>query len=162
LNNPTNRTDPFGLFTFAIDFSGTGGGGVGVTSGTTVGVATDGTVGMVPHVGGGGYGNVGGSIDLQLQVTNAPSMYDLGDYSSSSGGSILFFTGELIITDKGYIGYNFGLSLLDANLSPISSHSMFEYSSPMVFDVNKAYECAEENLGSYERAYEGFVGIPYD
>jgi len=124
-SNVVNFHDSLGLWTFGFDFSVTAGFGGGATAGYTIAIDSNWTVGIVRHSGGGGYGGVGAAGAAQFQVTNAPSIDDLGGFSSSIGGSVLLGTGEFIIMDNGYMGGQIGFG--GGPGLPIELHGMVEY-----------------------------------
>ena len=125
-----NAVDPWGLWTFGIDYSGTGGAGAGGTGGKTYVIDSHGNYGTVNHAGGGGYFGAGGGAAGQYQITSADTINDLAGPSASIGGSVgegLSPTGEIFFSDS-YKGINLGASY-GGGAIPFEVHSFVENSS---------------------------------
>jgi len=102
-NDPTNGTDPLGLFTIGIGIQGSGGAiaGGGGSYGYFVGWSREAgfSHGSLGTLGGGGYLGAGGSAGGFLQVTSAKSFNCLKGLSNEIGGSageVVSIGGELI------------------------------------------------------------------
>lgn len=127
-NDPINYTDPSGLRTYGIDFSGTVGGGVIGTGGETFVIDSHGNYGVVDHSGAGG-GAPSGSVAAQLQYTNAETIHDLVGSSVSVGGSVgpgVQGTGEMIFSQT-YTGNSLGVAAGPG--LPAEFHSVVEYAT---------------------------------
>ncbi|HID69313.1 MAG TPA: RHS repeat-associated core domain-containing protein, partial [Desulfobacterales bacterium] len=128
-NNPVNFVDPMGLWTIGVDISGSAGALLGFTEGVTFAIDDNLNVAAIPHAGGGVLVGASASGALQLQITNADTVSDLGGYSASIGGSLggpIGATGEWIDGD-GYSGINIG-AYAGLGLLPVSMHRNVEYS----------------------------------
>jgi RHS repeat-associated protein len=128
-NDPINWTDPLGLWTLGIDFSGTAGSGGAATGGYTYIIDSNLNVARIDHSGGGGLGGATGSVAAQIQWTNAPSIRNFEGTSVSTGVSILpgvSPTAEWIVMPGGYQGVNVGVAGGPSTI--VELHSMVEVS----------------------------------
>ena len=128
-DNPVGLIDPLGLWTLAIDFSGTVGAGAGATGGHTYIFDSELNIARIEHFGGGGIGGATGSVAAQAQWTNAPTIYALEGLGVSTGfsiGSGASVTGEWIVMSNGWQGFNAGVS--GGPSTPIELHSFVEMS----------------------------------
>ena len=131
-NNPINITDPRGLATLAVGFSGTGGTGPGASGSVMLVFDTQGNIGVLGSAGGGGLAGVGGSINPSVQLTLADNIYQLAGPSVQTGGSVVLGGAEWVI-GKGnqgtYQGININFPGLGGYLSGLELHSLLEYAT---------------------------------
>jgi hypothetical protein len=161
-NDPISAIDRLGLDTLSLKFGGSGGAGAGGTGGSKIIVDTQGKVWISPYAGAGGYGGASVSGQIQFEYTDAPTGYETGGRSFSSGFSSEFISGDFIIQESGHTGFAFGPSI---NLgAPIETHSFIEYSKPtLILDipgaVNTLEECFDElsleELDTFEELLSG-------
>jgi RHS repeat-associated protein len=124
-NSPVNAIDPRGLATFALNFSGSGGAGVGATLSSSL--VWDGSS-VIPDwqttIGGGLYEGAGASTTVGFTVTSAASANDLTGYSYEYGAS----AGEFLVGGYEVVsGSNYAGGGLNAGLgigTPVELHQL--------------------------------------
>ena len=107
--NPVLFTDPQGLWTLQLGFSGTGGAGGGGTAGggIVLGYSRDSgfQFGTYKIGGGGGFGGVGGSVSLDATWSGNTDINQLSGIAGTVGGSVNVLP---IVSAGGEVGFNEG------------------------------------------------------
>lgn len=86
-NNPTNQSDPLGLYTLKLGNYGAAGAGVGGQSQAALAVDTSGDVGLVLTQSAGLVGGAAGSVGLVGGISTAPTIFDEAGASGIIGAS---------------------------------------------------------------------------
>ncbi|MFZ1984388.1 MAG: hypothetical protein WAU91_08230, partial [Desulfatitalea sp.] len=143
LNDPVNAIDPSGLWTAGIDLSGSAAALLGFTGGVTFAIDDNLNVAAIPHAGGMYLVGAGASVAAQVQVTSANTVYDLGGWATSFGGSAGYLVGGTAeyIQGNGYQGLSAGV-YLGPGLLPVSIQYQAEHA--WVFGTNLSdTDCAK-------------------
>jgi len=157
-NNPVSNLDVDGMFTVSYDIEFTAGIGGAWRKGISYVRDDDGNVGILLHDGGGGYAGTGGSMEGNIQVTNADTIFELEGQTLSVGlsiGQLLVGGGEAIFGLDDVMGLELGAALGIPSPMVIELHGIVE-SNELIWSVNVRDEF-ESMIDSFREAfYEQF------
>jgi RHS repeat-associated protein len=134
-NNPLKYVDPSGHETWQIDFSLSGGLGLGATLGFTGVIDDKGNISGLAHAGAGSYSGFGISGSIQTCFTTADSVDDLEGLGMSIGYSVGDYKSQFTeegLVGPGYQGHQIGWASGPSPI-PIEIHAFVEFS----FSVGK-------------------------